>query len=77
MSSDDLWTSSTLTGREAKTPRDAGLRNPENFKGKCARCEYVRICGGSRARAFAWTGDAMEADPLCPFIPPAGDEVAH
>jgi radical SAM protein with 4Fe4S-binding SPASM domain len=60
-----------------ESPVFTGLRNPENFKGKCGRCEYVRICGGSRARAFAWTGDAMEADPLCPFIPPARDEVTH
>jgi radical SAM protein len=45
------------------------LRDPERFKGRCGRCEYARICGGSRARAWAWTGDELEADPLCPFVP--------
>ncbi|MEO5963820.1 MAG: TIGR04053 family radical SAM/SPASM domain-containing protein [Candidatus Limnocylindrales bacterium] len=45
------------------------LRNPEGFKGRCGSCEYTRVCGGSRARAYAWTGDPLEADPLCPFVP--------
>jgi AdoMet-dependent heme synthase len=47
-----------------------GLRNPEGFKGRCGRCPYTRVCGGSRARAWAWTGDELEADPLCPYVPP-------
>jgi radical SAM protein len=46
-----------------------GLRNPEGFKGRCGACEYARVCGGSRARAYAWTGDPLEADPLCPYVP--------
>ncbi len=46
------------------------LRDPAGFKGRCGRCEYGRICGGSRARAFAWTGDPLESDPLCPYVPP-------
>ena len=45
------------------------LRNPEGFKGRCGACEYARICGGSRARAWSWTGDPLEADPLCPYVP--------
>ncbi|OGO58372.1 MAG: radical SAM/SPASM domain-containing protein [Chloroflexi bacterium RBG_16_72_14] len=45
------------------------LRNPEGFKGRCGACEYARVCGGSRARAWAWTGDPLEADPLCPYVP--------
>jgi AdoMet-dependent heme synthase len=52
-------------------PLMRGLRQPEGFKGRCGVCEYTRICGGSRARAFAWTGDALESDPLCPYVPPA------
>ena len=40
------------------------------YKGRCGRCEYAQLCGGSRARAYAWTGDFLEADPLCPFVPP-------
>ena len=45
------------------------LREPESFKGRCGICEYARVCGGSRARAHAWTGDPLEADPLCPYMP--------
>ena len=45
------------------------LREPEGFKGRCGACEYARVCGGSRARAYAWTGDPLEADPLCPYVP--------
>ncbi len=45
------------------------LRNPEGFKGRCGMCEYSRVCGGSRARAYMWTGDPLEADPLCPYVP--------
>ena len=46
-----------------------GLHNPNEFKGKCGRCEHRVICGGSRARAFAYTGDALESDPFCPYEP--------
>ena len=47
------------------------LRDTTQLKGRCGMCEYARICGGSRARAYAWTGDPLESDPLCPYIPPA------
>jgi radical SAM protein len=52
------------------------LREPEAFKGRCGICEYARVCGGSRARAYAWTGDPLEADPLCPYVP-SGDVPAY
>ncbi|SER88739.1 radical SAM protein, BA_1875 family [Propionibacterium cyclohexanicum] len=45
------------------------LRRPEEFKGSCGVCEFNRWCGGSRARAAAWTGDPLESDPLCPYVP--------
>ncbi|HEX8939354.1 MAG TPA: TIGR04053 family radical SAM/SPASM domain-containing protein [Candidatus Limnocylindrales bacterium] len=45
------------------------LRDTSLFKGRCGLCPYVERCGGSRARAYAWTGDHLEADPLCPFVP--------
>ncbi|MFN3974605.1 MAG: TIGR04053 family radical SAM/SPASM domain-containing protein [Dehalococcoidia bacterium] len=45
------------------------LRDPHRLKGKCGRCEYRKVCGGSRARAFAITGDPLESDPLCPYEP--------
>lgn len=41
------------------------LQNPDNFKGICGRCEYRFVCGGSRARAYAVTGDYLEAEPDC------------
>lgn len=48
------------------------LRDDNNLKGKCARCEYRSICGGSRARAFATTGDIFATDPLCAYQPQTG-----
>jgi radical SAM protein len=45
------------------------LRRPELFTGRCGRCEYAQPCGGSRARAFAATGDPMAEDPLCLYEP--------
>jgi AdoMet-dependent heme synthase len=45
------------------------LHDPDQFHGKCGECEYSHICGGSRARAFAYTGDALGSDPFCPYEP--------
>lgn len=58
-------------------PVFVGLRDTAGYKGRCGRCEHVQICGGSRARAFAWTGDFLEADPLCPYVPPVVPGAAH
>ena len=52
-------------------PTFRALRDPDTFKGKCGICEYRRICGGSRARAYAVTGDAYETEPDCVYIPEA------
>lgn len=38
--------------------------------GKCGRCEYRKLCGGCRARAYAHEGDALAADPSCVYEPP-------
>ena len=46
------------------------LRDPQQLKGKCGRCPFSVICGGSRARAYARYGDPLESDPLCPYVPP-------
>jgi radical SAM protein len=46
-------------------PTFKALQNPDNYKGICGRCEYRYVCGGSRARAFAVTGDPLEAEPDC------------
>jgi radical SAM protein len=40
-----------------------------NFSGRCGYCEYADLCGGSRARAYAATGDALGEDPACLYIP--------
>lgn len=45
------------------------LRDPDQLKGKCRRCPYRSLCGGSRARAYAMTGDPLESDPLCGYRP--------
>ena len=43
------------------------LRNMDALGGKCGACEFRWACGGSRARAYAMTGDLMGADPLCNY----------
>lgn len=45
------------------------LRDRSQLKGKCGVCEYVKVCGGSRARAYAMTGDFHEAEPFCAYVP--------
>jgi AdoMet-dependent heme synthase len=45
------------------------LRRPDELRGKCGACEFRHICGGSRARAFAVTGDAMAEEPCCAYVP--------
>lgn len=50
-------------------PLFRALRDPDRFLGKCGVCEFRHVCGGSRARAYAVTGDPLESDPLCPYVP--------
>jgi radical SAM protein len=45
------------------------LRSPEQFKGICGECEFNKVCGGSRSRAYALTGDYMASDPWCAYQP--------
>ena len=45
------------------------LRDTDNLRGKCGDCEFREICGGSRARAYALSGDAFGADPSCAYVP--------
>jgi radical SAM protein len=42
------------------------------FTGRCGLCEFADLCGGSRARAFAVSGDPLGDDPACAYQPPAG-----
>jgi radical SAM protein len=39
------------------------------FAGRCGRCEFADLCGGSRARAYAATGDPLGEDPACAYQP--------
>jgi radical SAM protein len=45
------------------------LRDPSALRGKCGVCPFKLVCGGSRARAYSMTGDPLEADPLCGYVP--------
>lgn len=48
------------------------LQDPDKLKGKCGICEFRWICGGSRARAYALTGDYLAEEPCCVYQPHAG-----
>lgn len=58
---EDIWIGSTDLAR---------MRDTRQLKGKCGICSYRNVCGGCRARAFASTGDYMEQEPMCTYIPP-------
>jgi AdoMet-dependent heme synthase len=52
-----------------KHPLFRSLRNPDRFGGRCGVCEFRTRCGGSRARAFAASGDSLAEDPGCVHEP--------
>jgi radical SAM protein len=54
-----------------ESPLFRSLRDVDHFHGRCGYCEYRTICGGSRARAYAATGDPVAEDPLCVYEPKA------
>jgi radical SAM protein len=45
-----------------------GIRAAQ-FSGRCGHCEYADLCGGSRARAYASSGDPLGEDPACAYLP--------
>jgi AdoMet-dependent heme synthase len=45
------------------------LRDTTQREGKCGICEYQKVCGGSRSRAYAFTGDFLAEDPRCVYQP--------
>jgi radical SAM protein with 4Fe4S-binding SPASM domain len=59
MSFADIW-------QQAKPLRD--LRDPQ-LGGRCGACEFSRICGGCRCRAYATYGDYLAEDPACGYEP--------
>lgn len=51
------------------SPVFARLRDVGLLTGKCGSCEFVRVCGGCRARAYAATGDFLAEEPFCAYVP--------
>jgi radical SAM protein len=51
------------------SPLFRSLRDSNNLEGKCGQCEYRQICGGSRARAYAMTGNIFAEEPCCVYEP--------
>jgi radical SAM protein len=49
------------------------LRDRDALSGKCGACEFRGVCGGSRSRAYAHTGDPLASDPLCAYVPDSYD----
>jgi radical SAM protein len=52
------------------------LRAPDRFRGRCGACTFHGLCGGSRARAWAATGDVLGEDPLCAWDPAEAPDFA-
>lgn len=61
------WDSIVAIYRESWLFRE--LREPDRFCGRCGACEFHWVCGGSRARAYAATGNPLGEDPLCAYVP--------
>jgi radical SAM protein len=53
------------------SPVFRALRDAERLEGKCRVCEFRNICGGSRARAYAVTGNPLAQEPDCSYVPQA------
>jgi heme b synthase len=45
------------------------LRDLSKYGGKCGRCEFIKVCGGCRARAYEATGNYLAEEPLCMYQP--------
>ena len=52
-----------------ESPLFLELRDFKSYKGNCGRCEYLSVCGGCRARAYAMTGDYLAQEPFCSYVP--------
>ncbi|GAA1017544.1 hypothetical protein Aple_023310 [Acrocarpospora pleiomorpha] len=58
-----------LTEIYRSAPLFAALRDPDRLGGRCGACEFRTICGGSRSRAYACTGDVLAEEPWCGYEP--------
>jgi radical SAM protein with 4Fe4S-binding SPASM domain len=45
------------------------LRDFKSYRGKCGSCEFLNVCGGCRARAYAVSGDYLQEEPFCNYVP--------
>jgi heme b synthase len=52
-----------------ESPLFKELRDFKKYKGKCGACEFINVCGGCRARAYAVTGDYLDEEPFCTYVP--------
>lgn len=59
----------TLAHIYQESPIFVKLRDSDLLHGKCGACEFRNICGGSRARAYAVTGDVLAEEPCCIYVP--------
>jgi heme b synthase len=60
---EDIWMNSSIFNN---------LRDLNLYEGKCGRCEFTRVCGGCRARAYEITGNYLAEEPYCIYEPKAG-----
>lgn len=60
---------STLERIWTNSPIFRDLRDFNNYRGRCGRCEYRKVCGGCRARAYEMSGDFLEEEPYCAYEP--------
>ncbi|MFB6206494.1 MAG: TIGR04053 family radical SAM/SPASM domain-containing protein, partial [Haloglomus sp.] len=63
----------SVVGLYRESPLFERLRDRDALGGKCGACEFRGVCGGSRSRAYAHTGDPLASDPLCPYVPDGYD----
>jgi radical SAM protein len=52
-----------------ESPLFEALRDSHALTGRCGRCEFAPVCGGSRSRAYAASADPLGEDPLCAYQP--------
>ena len=53
------------------------LRDPDLLQGKCGPCQFKRVCGGCRARAYGMTGNYLDEEPFCVYEPPPLPQAAQ
>jgi radical SAM protein with 4Fe4S-binding SPASM domain len=66
----------SLTGVYRDSDLFRSLRDTTQREGKCGLCEYQKVCGGSRSRAYAFTGNYLAEDPRCVYQPHLADAIA-